>query len=241
MKLLSAEINTVIFDLDGTLRTSHPHGENVFLDFVVGLGAPGDESHRRAARQWAHQYWAASDTLDEDMKTFGREGQAFWINYAKRKLGAMGVTDGRAANWAKQVSEHMLENYQAEDVIAQDVVPTLETLKAEGYIVGLLTNRSNPVDEYLAETGLDQHLEFWVYSGMVEAWKPSPEIFYYTMGVAGSVGKNTVYIGDNYYADVAGARNAKIQPVLIDPENIFPEADCPVINAIGELPGMLGI
>jgi putative hydrolase of the HAD superfamily len=241
MKTLSSEINTIIFDLDGTLRTSYPNGENMFLDYVAGLGAPGDQSTRREARQWAHRYWASSEMMKADIKTFDGDEAAFWSNYAKRKLESMGVTDGNLADWAKQASKYMLENYQTEDVIAEDVVSTLDALKAEGYGVGLLTNRTNPVDEYLAEIGLDQFLDFWVCSGIVGTWKPNPEIFYYALGVAGSLPETTVYIGDNYYADVVGARSAKIQPVLIDPENIFPEADCPVIDAISDLPGILGI
>ena len=241
MNKLSPEINTVIFDLDGTLRHSLPRGETIFLDYAVQLGAPGDEDTIRKARQWAHHYWASSECLIRDVKTFGREGEAFWVNYAKRQLIAMNVTDGQADAWAVQVSRYMLENYNSTDVIPEDVFPTLQALKASGYGVGLLTNRTNPVDDYLAETGLDQHLDFWVFSGMLDAWKPNPEIFYYTLGLARTLPDNAVYIGDNYYADVEGAQSAKIQPVLIDPDNIFPEADCPVIQTIGELPELLGI
>jgi predicted HAD superfamily phosphohydrolase YqeG len=42
-------------------------------------------------------------------------------------------------------------------------------------------------------------------------------------------------VGDNYFADVVGARNAGIQPILIDPVNLFPEADCVVIDTISDL------
>jgi HAD superfamily hydrolase (TIGR01549 family) len=241
MPSLSPEINTIIFDLDGTLRHSVPLGETVFLDYAVQLGAPGDWDTIRKARQWAHHYWASSECLIRDIKTFGSEGEDFWVNYARRQLTAMNVADGQADGWAGQVTRYMLENYTSEDVIPDDVVPTLQKLKVAGYGVGLLTNRTNPVDDYLAETGLDQHLDFWVASGVVDAWKPSPEIFYYTLGVARSLPEKAVYIGDNYYADVEGAQGAKIQPVLVDPENIFPDADCPVIKTIGELPGLLGI
>jgi HAD superfamily hydrolase (TIGR01549 family) len=241
MPSLSPEINTVIFDLDETLRRSQPNGEIVFLEYAVQLGAPGDEETIRKARQWAHHYWASSECLIRDVKSFGGESEEFWINYAHRQLTAMNVDNGNAEAWAKQVSKYMLENYTMEDVIPEDVVPTLQTLKSAGYGVGVLTNRTDPIDDYLAESGFDQHLDFWVVSGMVDAWKPSPEIFYYTLGVARSLPDKAVYIGDNYYADIEGARSAKIQPVLIDPDDIFPEADCPVIKKIGELPGMLGI
>ena len=44
-----------------------------------------------------------------------------------------------------------------------------------------------------------------------------------------------IYVGDNYYADVVGARRAGVRPVLFDPEAVFTEADCTVIRSIGEL------
>jgi HAD superfamily hydrolase (TIGR01549 family) len=239
--VLSPEIDTVIFDLDGTLRLNRPDAQVFFLDYAVGLGAPGDIDTIRQARQWAHRYWASSECLANDIKTFGHEDDMFWVNYARQQLEAMNLEDGQAEAWAPQLHTYMEEHYDWEDTIPDDVVPTLQSLKAGGYQVGLLTNRTNPVDEYLAETGLDQHLDFWVYSGMVDVWKPSPEIFYYTLEVAGSAPSKTIYIGDNYYADVEGAQGANIQPVLIDPDDVFPEADCPVIRAIGELPEMLGV
>jgi FMN phosphatase YigB (HAD superfamily) len=47
--------------------------------------------------------------------------------------------------------------------------------------------------------------------------------------------KETAYIGDNYYTDVVGARQAGLYPILYDPRNIFPGADCLVISAISDL------
>ena len=42
-------------------------------------------------------------------------------------------------------------------------------------------------------------------------------------------------MGDDYYADILGARNAGLVPILIDRRDIFPDADCQVIKEIGEL------
>ena len=50
----------------------------------------------------------------------------------------------------------------------------------------------------------------------------------------------TIYVGDNYFADILGAANAGLRPVLLDPDGLFPEAACPVISSLGELLGVLG-
>lgn len=231
-------ITTIIFDLDGTLRHSVPTGHEVFWDFAASLGAPNGTDSRRKAQQWANLYWADSEDLLIDMKTLGKENDEFWSNYTRRHLTALGVSSAQAEDWAPKVHTHMRENYNPEDVIPEDVPITLDWLRENGYTVGLVTNRSDPIDEYMEETELVNHLDFYFTAGEIGTWKPKPEIFYYALGLANAKPEQAVYVGDNYYADIVGARAANIEPVLIDPHDVFPEADCPIIHAIGELQGM---
>jgi len=59
------------------------------------------------------------------------------------------------------------------------------------------------------------------------------------VALAGCAPEAAAYVGDNYYADVVGARAAGLHPILIDPLGIFPEAGCPTIRALGELEAVL--
>lgn len=237
----SEKISSVIFDLDGTLRHSVPNGESLFLDFAASLGAPSTPEDRSKARRWAHNYWADSECLLVDVKAYGKVSGEFWENYAWRQLQAMGVSKTQAKEWAPLVHKHLKENYDPEDVIPEDVLPTLQTLREAELTLGLVTNREDPVDEYLREVGLANHLDFFFAAGEIGAWKPSPEIFYYALGLANAKPQEAVYVGDNYYADAVGAYKANIQPILIDPEGVFPDADCPVISRIGEIIHLLAI
>jgi putative hydrolase of the HAD superfamily len=135
----------------------------------------------------------------------------------------------------------MRANYRPEDHIPEDVVPTIRELKKAGVKVGLLTNRSDPPTDYLQETGLVHEMEFSVAAGQIGSWKPDPEAFFYSMGMARSTPAETVYIGDNYYADILGARRAGMHAVLIDRGRIFPEPDCPAIYEIAEMLPLLGL
>jgi putative hydrolase of the HAD superfamily len=83
------------------------------------------------------------------------------------------------------------------------------------------------------------YLEFALTSGEVNSWKPDTKIFEHALQHLDLQPEDALYVGDNFYADVIGARRAGIHPVLIDPDGIFPEADCPVIAAIGDLRGFL--
>ncbi|MBI3158974.1 MAG: HAD family hydrolase [Chloroflexi bacterium] len=233
-------IKAVIFDLDGTLRQSRPDGHELFWDYAAKLGAPDGPDRRRKALQWSHEYWADSEDLLIDLKTYGMENGEFWLNYAKRHLLALGARRAQALDWAAQMHQFMSENYDPEDIIPDDVIPTLAALRQRGYTVGLVTNRSRPVPEYLEEKGLLPHLDFQFAAGEIGMWKPKPEIFYYALGLANARPHEALYVGDNYFADVVGARGANILPVLIDPQGLWEGvADCATIRAIGELAAFL--
>ena len=238
---LPESTQAIIFDLDGTLRTSEPGGDRFLLDHAASLGMRFSEKQIIATRQWAHQYWATSDLLREDIDTFGRNNATFWGNYTYRTLKKLGATEEEAAELTPKLRAHMDEHYQPEDLIPEDVYPTLEALKSAGLTLGLITNRGDAVDEYLVEKKLAEYLDFYFAAGEIGVWKPEPGIFFYGMGLAKSKPSNTLYIGDNYYADIVGARNAGMFPILIDREKIFPDADCATINEIGDLVGMLQV
>ena len=51
--------------------------------------------------------------------------------------------------------------------------------------------------------------------------------------------QETIYIGDNYFADIVGSHRAGLMPVLYDPTSLFPDADCAVIKSFVELGGLL--
>jgi putative hydrolase of the HAD superfamily len=108
-------------------------------------------------------------------------------------------------------------------------------------VLGLVSNRTRSVDALLVELDLRRYLHFSLISGEVNLWKPDPAIFAHALDRSGTRPAETVYVGDNYYADVVGARSAGLQPVLLDPRGLFPEADCPVIGTMGELLPLLGL
>jgi len=232
---------TVLFDLDGTLRESVPSGDQFMLEHAVSLGIECPDDCFIYARQWAHRYWASSEYLMMDEKAYGRGERAFWENYARRTLENIGAPPEQVEKLAPTLHQHMHDNYRPQDTIPADVIPTLQALRRAGLTLGLLTNRTNSPADYLQEVGLAEHLDFSIAAGDIGVWKPDPEIFYYSLGMARALPQQTIYIGDNYYADVLGAENAGLVPILIDREHIFPEADCPTIYEIGELLELLGV
>jgi putative hydrolase of the HAD superfamily len=82
---------------------------------------------------------------------------------------------------------------------------------------------------------LEQYFAFTVTSTDAGIPKPGRAIFDLALGRAGCLPSEALHVGDNFYADIAGAKDAGIKPVLIDLKGIFPEADCLVIRTLPEL------
>jgi putative hydrolase of the HAD superfamily len=73
----------------------------------------------------------------------------------------------------------------------------------------------------------------------VNSFKPETLIFERALELAGTSAHETMYIGDNYFADIVGSRRAGLTPVHYDPIRLFPEAECTVIKSFAEIPALL--
>jgi HAD superfamily hydrolase (TIGR01549 family) len=227
-------IRAVLFDLDGTLRHSRPSPNHAFYDTAVELGASNSPSKRQRAIRWMHYYWAQSEEMLTDLQVFGELSDEFWAHFAYRALSAFDCPHEQAQALAPQVQRQMSELVW-ENWVPPDVPPTLEALKQRGFSMGVLSNRMTAFHDQLDEWGLGGYFECSLAAGEFSAWKPEPAIFRHALEQLGADPAHSLYVGDNYFADVVGARSAGLKPILVDPEGIFPEADCPVIHTVGEL------
>ncbi|MFO8035514.1 MAG: HAD family hydrolase [Anaerolineales bacterium] len=233
--ILPARVHTLLFDFDGTLCHRRPSSLDVFFDLLEDTEVKTDPQAKRMTRRFVHYYWANSPEFLEDFETFGELTSAFWERYLKRKLVALGLDEGRAGELSSQLQPGMEEKYQPVPWVPPDVHPTLAALRLEGYALGLVSNRSMPMDEELDELELAQYFNFQLTAGEIKSWKPDREIFEYALDLAQSTPGETSYIGDNYFTDILGAQKTGLHTILVDPHGTFPDADCPVISSIGEL------
>ena len=228
-------IKAVFFDLDGTLRHSVPEGGEVFTEYVVSLGFPVNAEDRLRAMRWEYQYWASSADLRDDLLAHSSDTENFWIEYSRRRLIALGVSPEQAIELALKASAHMGEMYKPDSVVPADVRRMLPALQHAGYIMAVISNRDKPFQDTLDTHGLSEFFPYSLSGGEVDSYKPEPGIFEHALKQMNVTAPETVYVGDNYYADVVGARRAGLQPVLYDPNHIFPDADCATIRSFDEL------
>ena len=219
-------ISTVIFDLDGTIRYSEPRGVDVFHQLVAESGVPFSEEQRKSAERWLHYYWAQSPELAVDVQRFGdSQNGDFWRQHARRHLELLGVEKGDVEDLSLKITDQMRSEYVSENCVSDDVLPTLKQLKETDYKLAVVSNRHEKFSSLLKELEILDYFDLTLAAGEIGAWKPDPRLLRHAVEMLGVEAGSSIYVGDNYYADVLGARAAGLVPVLLDPFDIYLDSD----------------
>lgn len=232
-------IKAILFDLDGTLRHHLPSGGEVFVEYARSLNLQISEEDRIRALHWEHFYFASSPEIRADSDAYKDNRAGFWANFARRHLVALGIHPTQAIELSPKVSAYMEEFYKPEVHVPQDAYMLLKFLNEAGYTLGVVSNREKPYQEELIKLKLDSYFKFSLAGGEVNSYKPDRVIFERALELAGTSASETIYIGDNYFADIVGSRRAGMTPVLYDPGSLFPEAGCAIIKSFAEFPELL--
>ncbi len=232
-------IKAILFDLDGTLFHHQPSSGEIFVEHIRGLGFQVSEADRVRAEHWVHYYFAHSPEIQTDSETFKDDSNGFWVNFTQRRLIAFGVSLTRSVELAPQVSAYMSKAYKPEIYVPDDAHTLLNFLKESGYTLGMVSNRESPYQAEMQNMKLDCYFQFFLAGGEINSFKPDALIFEHALELAGTCAHETMYVGDNYFADIVGSQRAGLTPVLYDPINLFPDADCAVIKSLAEIPALL--
>lgn len=111
----------------------------------------------------------------------------------------------------------------------------LRGLKERGLMLGVVSNSDGRIESAIEQAGLTSYFDFFVDSFLVGVEKPDPRIFHIATERAGVAPSRAAYVGDLYSVDVIGARGAGLLPILYDPYDMNPEADCVRVRMLGEL------
>jgi FMN phosphatase YigB (HAD superfamily) len=96
--------------------------------------------------------------------------------------------------------------------------------------LGIVSNWSWNLRERAIQVGLDHFFEIIWASAYAGCNKPHPGIFAQALEQMDLPAERALYVGDSYEHDVVGARNAGLDPVLVDRNGTAVEPDCAVIR-----------
>jgi len=232
------EVKAIFYDLDGTLHAENPPQLEVFSKHSNELGLEVTVEARLNAARWEHYYFSQSEEILADRANFP-DYQQFWENFVHRQCLALGASPEQAAELGPHLYQYMTENYHPADALLPGVRSVLNTLRKRGYILGVVTNQDQLRDAHPREFGLRRYFDFWLSADQVNSWKPDKRIFEYALQLAHVEARQTIFVGDNYFTDVIGSRQAGMKPVLLDIYGVFDEPGCPVIRSHHEILDLL--
>ena len=120
-----------------------------------------------------------------------------------------------------------------------DAPALLARLLDRGLRLGVISNWSADLLQYLEARGLAMYFEAIVASEAVGAAKPHREIFLKGLAAMGCSPREAVHVGDDYWADIVGAREIGMRAILIDRDGEDPHADCPTIARLREIESLV--
>lgn len=156
---------------------------------------------------------------------------------------ALGVQEHvEQMTWELLQSEHSLFAANAA-TLYEDTVPTLQHLRDTGLKLAIVSNWDTPLDPLTERLGIAHYFDIIVAShdARVRSAKPDSRIFNYTLAAIGVSAEDAVHVGDTYEADIVGARNVGIRPILIDRDGTQGGRWDETIQSLSELPELLSV
>jgi putative hydrolase of the HAD superfamily len=202
----------VIFDVDFTLARPGPElgpegyrrvGERHGLDLDPALY----ETARRDALDSLQRH---PDHVHDD---------ELWIEFTEQIVRGMGGDAGGARACAEELVRAWEEHERF--TLYEDALPALQSLREHGVKIGLISNGSRDLEEFVAHHGLDADCA--IGSRAFGRTKPHPEIFRHALALLEVRPEEAAMIGDSYEDDIEGARALGMKAFLLDRDGRSPD------------------
>jgi putative hydrolase of the HAD superfamily len=210
---MTQKIKAVFFDVGQTLLTPGIPEEVSFIEAATSVGAILDPAAVIQAMPQAYGLYEQLYQGDDSFWSDEERATAIWIEVYRYLAELAGIPE-----YASEVARLVHQTYfsagawQAFD----DVRPTLDALKDRGLRIGLISNWDSSLEPIIMDMGFGHYFSTIIASTVVRMHKPQQQIFDLALERMDVSAAEAVHVGDHLQADVEGARNAGLTPVLID-------------------------
>ncbi|SDX10672.1 putative hydrolase of the HAD superfamily [Lutibacter oricola] len=193
------KIKHIFFDLDHTLwdfeKNSDLAFETVFTNNNLSVSVTKFLTYYKSINQ---KYWKLyrDERVTKEQLRFGRLNDTFAkINYKVNK------------ELINKLAIEYIEELPKNNYLFDGTHEILEYLQPN-YQMHIITNGFNEVQhEKLLNSGINIYFDQIITSEAVGVKKPNPKIFNYALEQAKAIPSESIMIGDNWEADIMGAKN----------------------------------
>lgn len=126
------------------------------------------------------------------------------------------------------------------EYVPPGVLPALRAMRARGLRLVVVSNANGTLRAHMNRLALAEQFDCILDSADEGVEKPDSRFFDIALERSGARRETTIHVGDLYYVDVVGAKNAGLRGVLLDEANLRPDADCPRVRSLDELVARIG-
>ena len=234
----------LFLDVGDTLIRAHPSWAGVYRLGLAEAGIDVDQQELESALREATQTGAWSFE-----GPFEATAEASFERIKEFDAGVLGALGHADLSDEVFVLIEAAFDQRSSWFVFPDVLPAVEALAAAGIRMAVVSNWLWGGPELLHDLELARHFEALVISARVGYQKPHAGIFEHALEVMGVAPGRAVHVGDNYQADVVGARRVGITPILIDRRSDDParvraensDPDLPAVRDLLELLDLLAV
>lgn len=241
--VLPRRYDTILFDLGYTLVYFDPPQEVAVreaLQAAAGVERSIEEIGEAARAVWGEYYRDAESITFPATQEYDRESQAA---LHRRLLAHLGVEADPGFLEAYTTALEAQFNRPGALRTYPEVLGVLEALRAQGYVLGIVSNWSWNLRRRVEQVRLESYFQVIWASAYAGCNKPHPEIFSQAVRQIDpplSSPARALYVGDSYDHDVVGARKAGLDVLLVDRDGTAGDRDCLVIRDLWGVLDYLG-
>ncbi len=216
-------LQAVIFDVDFTLALPGPElGPEGYRHLGERHGLKLDPERYESARL------AALDGLQRHPEL--EHHDELWVAFTEQIVRGMGGD----AEGAHECAAELVAVWGQHDkfTLYEDALPVLAALRGHGLKLGLISNGSRDLEEFVVHHGLD--VDCAIGSRAFGRTKPHPGIFERALELLAVTAAETAMVGDSYEDDIEGARALGMQAFLLDRDGRY-------LDEPGRLPTLLAL
>jgi putative hydrolase of the HAD superfamily len=130
---------------------------------------------------------------------------------------------GGTAAGARETAAELVRYWEEHErfTLYEDALPALAVLREHSVRIGLISNGSRDLEEFVAHHGLDADCA--IGSRAFGRTKPHPEIFRHVLSLLEVEPEDAAMVGDSYEDDIEGARALGMRAFLLDRDGRRPD------------------
>lgn len=171
------------------------------------------------------------ESFDAFFKTYHTHTHELWTEYALNKIDKFTLMKERfarplantplSAKDVENINNHFLSKVIKIDETIEGAHELLEYLKNKGYKLVMLSNGFSEMQyDKISNVGFDGFFDEVILSDAVGVNKPHPIIFEKALEEVKATASEAIMIGDNFLADILGAKKSGIDQIWYNPHQI---------------------